>query len=431
MSAPETAYHTEKANFDTTTTEVDVYIAKFLENTTPPTGDDWGDGYFNSTDDDATKKSKILSIFKLDGLFRGKTTLKEGFIGYVRISPTPSDNSTYHASGRFSGRKLTDQVTGYTYELLNDGGLNTEPFGDIQSILGSDSTNKDDLVENYPPRISNTVLYLFFRSAYYSTTTVRKVYMSQQEQTGYSEILSYGTLAQKIYDSIKSEQISAILTSGDYYFKVEVTNEEGTKSYDPVLVTIRMNKATFKYDANYASEAVNGTEVIRYYTTRDLLDTENNQDQATQMFQDETTTPTHTENGFYVLDDMWYEYGYDTLYDDYYILTKGQTQAGGYPSGDPGNVVTTDEGIDCNGFDVFDQNTADAEVLSGNYDPRTIYKEIITDYETMVTTITYYTTAEKVSYAQQGYYSVGEMVLGVTRQIAVGANGSEIYDIIL
>lgn len=431
MAAPSSAYQTEKLNFDSTTTEIDASLAKFLQNTTATTGDEWGDGYFNSGDSDATLKAKILSIFKLDELLRGYKTDKTGFVGMIRISPSVTTNYAYHSTSRLNGRRIVDATTGNIYDIFTDGGLHTKPFGDLQAILSIDSSNKDDLVINYPPRINNTVAYLYFRSSYYDDTTTRKLYMSQSENSGYSEVLSYGTLSAKSSASIKSDAISAIMTSGDYYFRVEVSNPEGTRTYDPFMANIRMAVATFKYDATYASSAVNGTEVVRYYTTRDLLDTENNQDQATQMFKDETSTPEHTENGFYVIDNMWYKYGYDVLYSDYYILEKGQAQAGGFPSGDPANIVVTDEGIYCNGFDEYNQSTADTEVNSGNYDPRTLYKEIVTNYETMVTTTTYYTTNEKVSYAQGGYYSVGEMVLGVTRQISVGASGVEIYDNIL
>ena len=153
MAAPSSAYQTEKANFDTTTTERDVYWAKLLQNTTPPIGENWGDGYFNSTDNDATKKSKILSIFRLDGILRGKTTLIEGFIGYVRTAPTVSDNAKHHANNRLSGVNITDEATGQTYQLLNDAGLNTSGHAALT----------DNLV-----KYANLILQdVFFRSAFY------------------------------------------------------------------------------------------------------------------------------------------------------------------------------------------------------------------------------------------------------------------------
>ena len=70
MSAPNTvyqAYKTRRRKAGTPDVDIDLYIAKFLQNTTAQTGDNWGDGYFNSTDTEAQKIAKIKDIFKIDG----------------------------------------------------------------------------------------------------------------------------------------------------------------------------------------------------------------------------------------------------------------------------------------------------------------------------------------------------------------------------
>ena len=70
MAAPSTVYQTYKTRrrkAGTPVVDVDLYIAKFLQNTTPKSGDNWGDGYFNSTDTEQDKIDKIKGIFKIDG----------------------------------------------------------------------------------------------------------------------------------------------------------------------------------------------------------------------------------------------------------------------------------------------------------------------------------------------------------------------------
>ena len=67
MAAPQTAYQSQALKLKLgTATPLNIFIAKFLQNTTPTTGDTLGDGYFNSADNDSVRKDKILDIFKLD-----------------------------------------------------------------------------------------------------------------------------------------------------------------------------------------------------------------------------------------------------------------------------------------------------------------------------------------------------------------------------
>ena len=192
-----------------------------------------------------------------------------------------------------------------------------------------------------------------------------------------------------------------------------------------------MSFNTFKYSTTSASDAKeNGSNVSRYYNTSQLSDAEDNGTDATQIFKDETANPEHTENGFYVLDSYWYKYGYDTLTNRYCILQKGLAEAGGYPIGDSGNIITTNEGINYNGYDKDEQSAANLGVSSNNYESGTIFKQISTDFETTPATETtkFYTDDTFTTYASQGYYAIGDSVFGVTREISVGANGDMIYD---
>lgn len=135
MAAPSTVYKDQKLSIvkgdslGGVAEQRDLYIAKFLQNTTPVS--DWGDGngYFNSTDTDAEKIAKIKDIFKIDGWARiEQGGGVEGFVGYCFSRTSGNglyhnwDNNTSPFVARGSGVKLDTTVL--TAELLNDSGLN-------------------------------------------------------------------------------------------------------------------------------------------------------------------------------------------------------------------------------------------------------------------------------------------------------------------
>lgn len=114
-------------------TQNDIYIAKFLQNTTPPSGDDWGDGYFNSTDTEAQKLAKIKDIFKIDGLC--SSAMPEPKTGTVTIS----------------GTSVTGSGTSFTTDFV---------VGQILTILALNDEGEVVNIENYPITAitSNTAL---------------------------------------------------------------------------------------------------------------------------------------------------------------------------------------------------------------------------------------------------------------------------------
>ena len=123
-----------------------------------------------------------------------------------------------------------------------------------------------------------------------------------------------------------------------------------------------------------------------------------------------------------------------TLEDAYKTeLEKGLLKKLPFIEVDPANIIINDYAINCNGFDKFDQSTANTQVLSNNYNPVDIYMEDKTDYEQEppLHTVTYFQDVEKTIYASEGYYAVGEWVLGVTREIQIGPDGAHIYNNIL
>ena len=359
--------------------------------------------------------SGVKQKFYLDEVLEGN----EGGVTYFIGSCIPgSPNSKYHRADRL-------KEVFYELRLYDDGGLNTYGHGEIIAILSSDAPNKDANVENYPPRINNTTLFTYFLSAYWLNSTSLKIEIKDNNSPGvYWEVQNFGSLSSNSSSSPRSNIVSQLTKSGLHKFRVTITNSEGTKVFDDVEVDIRMAIFNFTYNPLFASDAVTGTPVTRYGNTRELLDAADNATDATQLFTDEENN-IHTANGYYVTGNMWYQYGYDTLTDRYCILTKGQTQPGGYPSGDPGNIVQDPVIPDVNGFSPFDWETAETQVLSGNYITTPLYLEH--NFETGITSV--YTNSSYTQIAQAGYYVQGTWELqNLDRYIQVGDNGVLLYD---
>ena len=235
MAAPSSVYQTYKTRrrkAGTPVVDVDLYVAKFLQNTTPPSGDNWGDGYFNSTDTEAQKIAKIKDIFKIDGwvqVAKGTATTPEmGFIGYC--NSRSSGNGLYHKTERFSGVRVPTTAQA-SAELLNDAGLNRKPELEISQPL-----------PDIEPKFANWInLTLAGRSAFYTNT----------EDTGISYKINSGSwvdvwldenysLKEKINRYLRGinsrgggdNNISLPVTfiKGDtIYFRAISKNTEGTK----------------------------------------------------------------------------------------------------------------------------------------------------------------------------------------------------------
>lgn len=223
MAAPSSVYQTYKTRrrrAGTPVVDVDLYIAKFLQNTTPKSGDDWGDGYFNSTDTEAQKIAKIKDIFKIDGwvqVAKGTATTPEmGFIGYC--NSRNSGNGLYHKTERFSGVRVPTSANA-TAELLNDGGLNRKPVSDVVQ----DHANQVWWANMYSVRI-------LVRSAFYvSTTRVGYDFKinSGAWTRGLSQIISLAPKTPETYE-VRQQDFGA--SQGDtIYLRAFATNEEGER----------------------------------------------------------------------------------------------------------------------------------------------------------------------------------------------------------
>ena len=214
MSAPQGSYFSKKLNIKPfSTSDENVFVAKYFKNTVATTGTDWGDGYFNVSDDDATKKSKILSIFKLDDLLRVKTTVGEGFIGRVNAA---GSNATFHNANRVSKGRVEED--GLTYYVFNDGGLNRKPEAYIGNTLNE-------------PKWANWInLPVEIRNAFYNKTTAYGYSYSinggSWTDVAIGEGLGYKTISERL---IRQINLTPTLEEGDTVsFKSLATNEEGT-----------------------------------------------------------------------------------------------------------------------------------------------------------------------------------------------------------
>ena len=268
MSAPSSVYQTYKTRrrkAGTPDVDVDLYIAKFLQNTTPPSGDDWGDGYFNSTDTEAQKIAKIKDIFKIDGwlqVAKGTATTPEmGFIGYC--NSRTSGNGLYHKTERFSGVRVPTSAQA-SAELFNDAGLNVKGTLAINSGI---TNTESDLANN------GFKITLDYRSSYYNSTTAYGVQWRKQGDTPYNS-KTIGTIAAKIKEvktafSVDVDPTDTLFVEAPYTYEVNafITNEEGTILGALNNVTIVPITLSLYYGTTRENAYNNGT-AVNYYKSR-------------------------------------------------------------------------------------------------------------------------------------------------------------------
>jgi hypothetical protein len=223
MAADSNAYIATSKYVSTLGTR-NVYIAKLLQNSYTPAGDDWGDGYFNSTDDDATKKLKILDIFKLDALQRFKKT--DGTQGFVGIVKRGGINATYHNVSRVSG--ILNRLGVDDYDVLNDGGLHTTGVAEL-----GNNTNQ--------PKWSNwiNVAYIFRSSFYDNSTNIGYSYkINEGSWVSVTSPTTAPAAKIKLEDLFKQIDLTPTAEAGDsVVLKVWITNPEGTMESSELNIT--------------------------------------------------------------------------------------------------------------------------------------------------------------------------------------------------
>ena len=260
MAAPSTVYKdymTRRRKGGTTPVDIDLYIAKFLQNTTAQSGDTWGDGYFNSTDTEAQKIAKIKDIFKIDGfLCVPKGTTENGFIGFCYSRN--SGNGLYHKTERFSGVRVPTTVNA-SAELLNDGGLNcmgtTEASATLPNVI-------DDIVNN-DLKISGTIRGSFYEGISWGIMIKCIGALNPSNPAYYTEsvftTIGEGTLAPKIKQVLSeyAKDVGAyiLVAPNRYEIKLYVTNAEGTQTANMSTTTISPFSLTLKFSNTSLTEA--------------------------------------------------------------------------------------------------------------------------------------------------------------------------------
>ena len=283
MAAPSTVYKdymARRRKAGTPDVDIDLYIAKFLQNTTAQTGDNWGDGYFNAADipptaaDWSAANAKIKSIFKVDGfLCVPKGTTENGFIGFC-YSRT-SGNGLYHKTERFSGVRVPTTAHADA-ELLNDGGLNVMGECSISAVT-SDLENNAFLVTGV------------FRSSFYNSTTAYGIKWSGfarkytgaggiEAATTWTRDIDKGTIAPKVkvtdtavsYVEPIIDPMYNLLAGEEYVITPYITNEEGRKEGAPITHLMSGIAASMGYGISALAAAANGTTETVYKWERGL-----------------------------------------------------------------------------------------------------------------------------------------------------------------
>ena len=270
-TAPSSAYQTSKAKAvlatgaDTFTSYRDLLLAKFLQNTTAT--DDWGDGYFNSADDAATRIAKIKDIFKIDGWARiEQGGGVEGFVGYCYSRTSGNglyhnwDNNTSPFVARGSGVKLDTTVL--DAELLNDAGLNRK--ADITITPTSDPlwTFWANWI-NFP---------MSMRASFYDGVTDYG-YSWKIGAGSYTDVSTLadtggGTIGVKAAKTQLAYRIdiATLDESETVYFKPYITSGEGTFYGAPVTFTaeetLAMPQGVTKVDGANGAPIVGGNYII-------------------------------------------------------------------------------------------------------------------------------------------------------------------------
>lgn len=274
MAAPDYAYRNEKkliaalgaANGDIAFS-IDIFIARFLQNTTT----DLGDGYFNESDDIAIKISKIKSLFKIDGFVIAASSGKNGFVGYCNINGA---NMIYHNENRLCNLLLSNNTYPSELRFLNDSGLNRRP--DIPYFLTHLGVNtRINIINN------SIFLHAYFKSSFWNKTL--GVYIIAADSEYLSDKVDSNNLGEIDQNSVQEFNDNEVIFPDTFIFRVGRTyvvslkaqNEEGailSSSYlslspSPGIVTLRygqtLNDAIISQGAStvYVSRKISNATV--------------------------------------------------------------------------------------------------------------------------------------------------------------------------
>lgn len=368
-------------------------------------------------------ESEIKTLFKLDGLMK-ELNESEDMIAFCGYTTPNSANSHYHKVSR-RGNSFKDQ------NLYYDGGVNRYADSQVVKVLNTETDSVDSLVENYPPTVASSRVFYWFYSPLFNPLISGLIEVSSDNINWYTFFTRGSMSANTETNNAYYDNSPFFSTAGTYYLRITATNDEGSKTEVNYTVVIGYASDVMKYNSSNASDAFNGsfTKTV-YRNTRDYIAYDNgaNYDASILYLKNSQTNEFETTSiGYYVLDNTWYFFGYNTELDRYSIISKGLCQPGGYPSGDPGNIVHNFELVTASGYDKDSLSTAETEVLSGNYEYRDLYLEQVVDYGNSTEIWYAWSDENHTIQASDGYYVFGESVLGITRELTV-LNGIVVDD---
>lgn len=201
--------------------------------------------------------SNIKSLFYLDALLVAKENdgTKEGFCGMVIVGGA---NAAMHASARY-GKGRTSPDSGATkYIILNDGGLNTLAF---TSFFNWITTSPNNLFAN-----------LLFKSSYYDDTSDYGFEFKKETESTWVSVSIASFLARNTEISGSTQLISPVILPLTFYnFRFYITNPEGTKKTDSILVQTN----DMVYSENFYPQAsacgTEGAAILIYFKQQDRL----------------------------------------------------------------------------------------------------------------------------------------------------------------
>lgn len=372
----------------------------------------------------ALTDAQIREKFKIDKL---RATVKGSdtcFVGAINLNA--GVNHKFHNSARVSTVKIG------SYTFLNDAGLNRKAEAEVVTVLNTDATSTDQSIQNFPPIPGSVRVFYSIYSPLYNPVTSAVIEMLREGTSStWDTIHTIGSISADTLSTGYIDNPSGINLTGNHLFRARVTNEEGEYISDTFTVELSLIAEVMTYDNDTASEAESGAERTVYRDTLNIIayDSGANSD-ATTFYKLVSGEYVQADAGYYVVEGIWYRYGYEATLDRYCVIATGQCEPGGYPAGDPGNVTYTYNQVDCSGFDRDYIEDARWEVTSGNYDLNTLYLETEVDYNNN-TNITYaYVNSSHTTLAGQGFYVVGNMIEGISREIEVDYSGQVVSDVI-
>lgn len=218
----------------------------------------------------------------------------------------------------------------------------------------------------------------------------------------------------QITENVEIELIESVINPPQIKMGQVVTSESD-------ITGLSMLSFVMNFSATYASMAVTSTDRRTIY-----INTASIVNNSTIFYKNEAYIADPADEGYYYINSKWYKQGFNGSF--FGIVDQDNAIPGQYPQGDPGNIETSVESIFYNGYDSNSQNGADDLVNNGNYWDGYLYKQTKHDLRDNSYTYKMFSDDACLIEAAQGYYSVGDMLVGVTRRIAVGSNGALIYD---